>query len=148
VAAARGFAINGDQIEPVGPGLANPGGEGRRKQRRIDAVHEQGQPASAGRAMRVGQVVAQEAEVRFAPGRDRLVMVAVGHRAADHEKQHLPQRMRDAPGLARIVDDREMIEKRLETRLLPKHSIGKAHGGSESTAAHMESRFSQSVNRR
>ena len=47
-------------------------------------------------------------------------MVAVGHRATDHEQQHLTQRMRDAPGLARIVDDGEMIEKRLEKP----HAVG------------------------
>jgi hypothetical protein len=56
--------------------------------------------------------------------------------------------MGDPPGLARIVDDREMIEKRLETRLLPKYCKGEAHGGSESIPAATESGFSQSANRR
>jgi len=69
-------------------------------------------------------------------------MVAVGHRAADDEQQHLAQRMRDAPRLARIVDDREMVEKRLETRFLFKHSKGKAlGGGSKSISTDRESCF-------
>jgi hypothetical protein len=45
-------------------------------------------------------------------------MVAIGHGGVDDEQQNLAQRMRDAPRLARVVDDREMVEKRLQTRLL------------------------------
>ena len=129
MAAARGFSVYGDEVGPIGPGLAHPGGEGGGKQRRIDAVHQQRKPAPAGSAVLVRQVAAQEGEVRLAPGRDGVVMVAVGHRRADDEQQDLAKRMGHPPRLARIVDDREVIEKRPETRLFPEHSKGEAHGG-------------------
>ena len=51
MAAARGLAVDGDEIRPVRPCLAHPGGEGGRKQRRIDPVHQQRQPAAAGNAV-------------------------------------------------------------------------------------------------
>ncbi len=129
MAAARGFPVYGDELGTFRPCLAHPGGEGRREQRRIDAVHEQSEPASARNAVLVGQIAAQEADVRVAPGGDGVEMIAIGHGGADDEQQHLAQRMRDAPGLARVVDDREMVEKRLQTRLLFEHGEGEAHDG-------------------
>ncbi|WP_051949193.1 hypothetical protein [Methylosinus sp. PW1] len=56
-------------------------------------------------------------------------MIAIGHGGADDEQQHLAQWMRDAPGLAGVVDDREMVEKRLQTRLLFENGEGEAHDG-------------------
>jgi hypothetical protein len=60
-------------------------------------------------------------------------MVAVRHRSAHHEEQHLTQGMRDPPRLARVLNGRKMIQKRLQTRLFTKNSKGEAHArGSES----------------
>jgi hypothetical protein len=46
------------------PSLAHLGGEHGGEQHRIDAVHEQGEPASARNAMAVGQIMAQEGKWR------------------------------------------------------------------------------------
>jgi len=89
MAAARGLAIDGDELRASGPGLAHPGGEGGRERGGVDAVHEDGEPAPAGGAVLVGQVAAQEAEVGLAPCGDVVVVVAVGHGGADHEQQDL-----------------------------------------------------------
>jgi hypothetical protein len=43
--AARGLAVDGDQIGPLRPDLPDPGGEAGREQARIDPVHQQRQPA-------------------------------------------------------------------------------------------------------
>ena len=74
--------------------------------------------------------------MRRPPGGDGFVIVAIGHRAADNQKQNLRQWMRHSPGLARILDHREVIEKRFQTRLFLEHGKGKTHGGApESTHA-------------
>ena len=81
------------------------------------------------------EIATQERQMRLAPQGDAVKIVAIGHRAANHEEQNLGQRMGDAPGLARVFDDRKMIEQRTKARLLRKHIKSKAHGGgSESTA--------------
>src|SRR6202050_264351 len=129
VAAARTLAVDGDEMGAIGPSLAHPSRKHRRKQRRVDAVHKQRQPAPARNAMRVGQIAAQKREIDLAPGGDRLVVVAVRHRAADHEQQHFRQRVGDTPRLARILNRRKIGEKRLQPRLLFEHGKGKAHGG-------------------
>jgi hypothetical protein len=75
-------------------------------------------------------------------------VVAVGDRAANDDKQHLRQRMRHAPRIARVVDPPDMIPKRPKDATSPKVSLRKAHGGllSESVRP-TESRNPQSVNR-
>ena len=112
VAAARGLAVDGDKVDALGPALAHPGRERRREQLGVDAVHQLGEPARARHTMMVGQEVAQEGEMRLAPVGDPLVVVVVGDRGADHQQQHLGQRMRHAPGLARVLDRAEVLEQR------------------------------------
>lgn len=132
--ATRGLPIDGDELGSLRPGLAHPASEGRREQRRIDAVHEQGEPASARHAVLIRQIAAQEADVGLAPRCNSVEVIAIGHGGADDEQQHLAKRMRDAPGLARVVNDREMVEKRFQTRLLFENCEGEAHhGGSRIT---------------
>ena len=117
VAAARGLAVDGDEPGLLRPALAHPGGEGGGEERGVDPVHQDGEPALAGHAVRVGQMPAEEIEVRRPPGGDVLVIVAVGDRAADHQQQHLRQRVQDAPHVARVLDLGEVIEQRREARL-------------------------------
>jgi hypothetical protein len=76
-----------------------------------------GEPALAGHAVRVRQVLAQEIEMRRAPGGDVLVVVAVGDGAADHQEQDLGQRMQDPPHVTRVLHLREVVEQRGEARL-------------------------------
>jgi hypothetical protein len=49
------------------------------------------------------------------PRGDRVVIVAVGNRAANHEQKNLRERMGDPPRLARILDYRKMIQKGAKT---------------------------------
>ena len=62
----------------------------------------------------VGQEAAQEVEMRLAPGGDPFVVVVVGDGAAYHQQQDLGQRMRHAPGLARVLDRAEVLEQRAQ----------------------------------
>ena len=111
VAAAGGLAVDGDELCPVGPGLAHPGGKGGRKQRRADAVHQNGQPAPAGDAVCVGQVLAQEAQMRLTPVGNGFIVVAIGDRVAHHQQQHLTQWMQDAVDVAGIVDVGKVLQQ-------------------------------------
>ena len=117
VAAARGLAVDRHEIGLLRPALPHPGGEGGGEERGVDPVHQDGEPALAGNAVLVGQVPAEEVEMRRAPGGDVLVVVAVGDGAADDEQQDLRQRMQDPPHVARVLDLGEVIEQRREARL-------------------------------
>ena len=56
-------------------------------------------------------MAAQEVQVRLAPGGDVVVVVAVGHGAADDQEQDFSEWMGDAADIARIIDAGEMVEK-------------------------------------
>ena len=128
MAAARGLAVDGDQVGPIRPDLADPGAEAGREQARIDPVHQQREPACPRHPVMVGQEAAQELQALLPPGGDRLVVVAVGDRAADHQQQNLRQRVGDPPRLAGVLDDGQMVQKGAKAGLLSKHG-GKAHDG-------------------
>src|SRR3546814_8769345 len=66
--------------------------------------------------------------MRLAPGGDVIVVVAVGDRAADRQQQHLRQRMRHTPRIARVLDLRKMLQKRSQPRLLRERRRDRAHG--------------------
>ena len=89
VAAARGLAVDRHQTGLVRPALPHPAREGGGEERRVDPVHQDGEPALTRDAVRVRQLPAEEVEVRRAPGGDVLVVVAVGDGAADHQEQDL-----------------------------------------------------------
>ena len=114
VAAARGLAVDRDETGLLRPALAHPGGEGGGEERGVDPVHQDGEPALAGHAVRVGQVPAEEIEMRRAPGGDVLVVVAVGDGAADDEQQHL--RAADAGCAARRAGPRPRRSDRAAPR--------------------------------
>ena len=108
VAAARRLAVDGDEAGLLRPALAHPGGE----EPRVDPVHQDGEPALAGDAVLVGQVPAEEAEMRRAPGGDVLVVVAVGDGAADDQQEDLVEPVADPPHVTRILDRGEVVEQR------------------------------------
>ena len=56
--------------------------------------------------------------MRLAPGGDVVVVVAVGHRPADHQQQHLWQRMGHAADVARAVDPGKMLQQNGQARAL------------------------------
>ena len=49
--------------------------------------------------------------MRFAPGGDVVVIVAIRDRAANDKEQDLGQRMHDPADIARIVDRGEVLQK-------------------------------------
>ena len=98
VAAARGLAVDGDEVRPFGPGLAHPGGEGGGEQRRVDTVHQDGQPAPAGDAVLHRADGGAGSPDGLAPRGNMVVVVAVGDGAADHQEQDLGQRVGNAHG--------------------------------------------------
>ena len=126
VATARGLAVDGDEGGPLRPALPHPGGKGGGEEPRVDAVHQDGEPALAGDAVGVGQVPAEEVEVRGPPGGDVLVVVAVGDGAADHQQQDLVEPVEDAPHVARVLHHREVLEQRRKARL-PGQCLGGDH---------------------
>lgn len=86
----------------------------------------------------VGQEAAQKGEMRLAPVRYALVVIAIRNRAADHQQQDLGQRMGDPPRFTRILDRAQMLEQHSQPGLRAKRNIGigqvvgKRHrGGSE-----------------
>src|SRR5205823_2407591 len=128
MASTRGLAVDGDQLWTAGPSLPHPGREGGREQRRIDAVHQDGEPARAGNTVMIRKEAAEEHKMGFAPRRDSLVIVAVGDRAAHDQQQDFRQRVRHPPRRARVFDDREMIQKRPKARLDDGVENDEAHG--------------------
>src|SRR5204862_720363 len=67
VASTRGLAINGDEVQAVGPRLPHPGRESSRKQRWVDAIHQDGEPPGARNTVMIGQEATQKRQMRFAP---------------------------------------------------------------------------------
>ena len=55
--------------------------------------------------------------MRFAPINDVVVVIAARDRPAHDQEQHLAQRIRDLPGLSRILDRRQVIEQHTQLRL-------------------------------
>ena len=86
--------------------LPAPIRERRREPRRVDP------PPLAWRALGTGQIPPREAERRRAPGRDVLRVVAVGDRAAGHQKQRFRQGARDPPDVARVLARGEALLER------------------------------------
>src|SRR5271155_487506 len=146
-AAARGLAVDSYEVGAVRPRLAHPGGESSREQTWIDPVHQQRQPAPGRNPVVEGPIPAQKPKVRSSPSRDRFVVVAVGDRAANNQKQRLGQRMGEAPRIARILNPAEMIQKRPTTRLLPEFSLHNRHSGPPESVRPTQSPKPQAVNR-
>ena len=89
-----------------------PALEGRSKQRGIDPVHQDREPALARNPMITGQKPAQEGQMCRAPGGDVLVVIAIRDGPADHRQQDLRERMQDPPDVARVLHRREVIQQR------------------------------------
>ena len=98
--------------------------------------------------MVVGQKATQEVEMGFAPFGNPLVIVAIRDRGAHHQQQHLRQRMRDAPCLARVLDLGKMFQQHAQSRLLGGEENGKAHGAAPNQDPLYRIRFPASENTR
>ena len=67
VAAPRGLAVDRHEIDAVRPAFPHPVREGGGEEAGIDPVHQDGEPALARHAVLIGQVLAEEVEMRRAP---------------------------------------------------------------------------------
>jgi len=111
VGAPGRLAVDGDEFRPVRPRRRHPTLEAALEQDGINPVEKNAQPALAGHAVGERRKAAQEIEMELAPGRDVVEIVARANRAANHQKQHLGQRINDAPGLPPVWNLRKMLQK-------------------------------------
>ena len=58
----------------------------------------------------------------WAPVGDLVIIIAARNRGAGHQKQHFPQRVADLATLARVADDRKVIQHQRKT-VLNKHRV-------------------------
>jgi hypothetical protein len=101
----------------VRPAFRDPGGKARLEQLRIDPVHHRTQPIDARNAeVELGKLP-QERQMRPAPIDNVIIVIAVRNRPANHQEQHLAERIGDLPGLSRILDLSEVIEQQTQPRL-------------------------------
>lgn len=84
----------------------------------------------------------------LSPLGDVVIPVAVGQRPARRKQQHLGQRMRHPPDVARVLDRLEMPQKRRKPRFLPKQSSGKIRRANPQSVREIESQIPQSINPR
>src|SRR5262249_15622595 len=131
--AARGFAIDGHQVELVRPAFCDPGRKAVHEQVRIDAIHDAPQPIGTGNAVVKLGKAAQEGKVRRTPIDDIVVIVAARDGPTHHQKQDLAQRISDLPALSRILDFGKMKSSSARSRGLAvkadKSSIGPSRLG-------------------
>ena len=76
VCAARGLAVNGNEIMPVGPELLDPAFETLSEQNRVDAIDQALKPAHAGNAEMKLREPSQKIEMLLSPCHDVLEVVA------------------------------------------------------------------------
>ena len=102
-------------------------------------------PTAAGNAATIGQAPAQQRKMRFAPVRDGVEIVAIGHRAADQKQQNLRQRMSHPPRLPRVLDDGKMVQQGPKARFVAELGRSETHGRLPNQSATKESHSTQSV---
>jgi hypothetical protein len=127
MAAARGLAVDGDEI---GLGLAqpgHPGGEARLEPIRVERAEHGAQRVVAGDARGVGPEAAQEGQLLLAPELDLDEIVRAGQGGAEQEQQDLGQGVEHLGLLPRVLQGREPVEQQRagglgHGRLLPGRS--------------------------
>ena len=87
VGAARGLAVDGDQIVPGRPHRPDPIFETTREGQRIDPVHQSAQPALARDAVVERREPPQKIQMILAPGGDFVEIVARGDGGAGQQQQ-------------------------------------------------------------
>jgi len=85
VAAARGLAVDGNEVWFVRPAFGNPRRKAGRKKIRIDPVHDRTQPIGAWNAMVEFGKAPQKREMGFAPIDNIVVINAAGDRPARNQ---------------------------------------------------------------
>ena len=93
----------------------HPSREGGREQRRVDAVHQHGQPARRN-PMMIGQQATQKR--RCVSPRRRSLRNRRNRQSCRTRPAAAPPASGENPPLARVLDDRKMLQQRPKTRLL------------------------------
>jgi len=127
VGAARGLAVDGDELVAVGPHRRDPILEAAPEQNRIDPVDQAAQPALARNAVMVRREPPQEVEVILAPGDDVVEIVARSDRPARHQQQDFLERVHHPPGLAAVFKRGKMLQKQTKPR--PRHLLIRDRNG-------------------
>ena len=116
VRAARGLAVDGDQVVPAGPERLDPVLETAPEQDRIDPVDQSAQPPLTGNAEMKRREPAQKLEVVPAPRGDIVEIVARRDGGAGQKQKHLGQRIHHPPGLALVIEAGKMLQKQGQPR--------------------------------
>ena len=111
VGAARGLAVDGDEVVPARPQRRDPAVETAPEQDRIDPVDQVAQPAFAGNSMMERREPPQKIEMMLAPGDDVVEIVAGGDGGAGQQQQDFGQRIDDPPRLAFVRRARKNASK-------------------------------------
>jgi hypothetical protein len=115
VGAARGLAVDGDELMPPRPERGDPALKAAREQGRINAVYQVPQPARAGNAVvEIGELP-QKVEMMLAPFDDVLEIVAGGDRRTGHQQQNLLDRIDNPPRFPVVVELRKLLQKQRQT---------------------------------
>ena len=145
MAAPRCLAVDGDQFGPIRPARAHPACEAGRKQRRIDPIHHDRQPAPTRNTMIIRQKSAQKLKMPRTPQPDRIIIVAIRNRTAHDQKKDLRQRKRDPMRRPWILDHGKMIQQQPKPRLLSKLRSVNVHGRISNAIRPIDSAFQSIV---
>ena len=116
VAAPRSLAINGDdlgfgEIRRNAPQILDPGAEALGEQVTVDGIDQVVERVVARDTGLIRQKVPKKWEVDPAPAMDLNEILRASQRAAQHHQQDLRQGIQHLPGLARVLQAGEVIEK-------------------------------------
>ena len=111
VGAARGLAVNGDEVVAIGPERRDPALEAPPEKNWINAVDEVAQPALAGNAEMEVAEAAQKGEMALTPGDDLVKIIARTYCCAAQQQQDLGERIHHAPRLALVGKLGKMLEQ-------------------------------------
>ncbi len=110
--AARGLAVNGDDVRCAVAQRLDPGDEAGLEQRGIEGINHVVQGVVGGNAALIGQEAAQKVQALLAPQLDLDEILHAAQRRAQHQEHDLRQRVDHPPLLTRIAQRRKMVEKR------------------------------------
>ena len=115
MAAPGGLTVDGDDIGSGVAQLVDPcreaGLEVIGRQGVDDVVKRVTVFVMRGDTLLKGQKAAQKIELPVGPEFDLNEILGSGHRCAEHDQQHLRQRVGHLPGLARVIKGGKMVEQ-------------------------------------
>jgi len=139
MSAARGFAVDCDNVGVAVTQTADPGDEALGEQLRIQRIDQVVERIVAGDAVLVRQEAAEEIHVGCAPVRDLDEVLSSDDGGAQDQQQDLRQWVDHLCTLSWVLQSREMVEQG--------RGVGRViHGGLRIGTGHQESHFVLSEN--